>query len=305
MAVPKKSKRGGKHKQIFVAVAVVACLNALFLYSGILSVDQSYFLTSLAQVSSVPTGHIFEQKERQARAEQDQFCRDLDAGRIELPKSQPGSHQPVKTRRTLVKGNYPWGNTEFSVEIYDGNDIVSDTIKGGDSWDNGKVVKFIDLFVKYAKEHNLSMSDLTFVDIGANVGWFSYVMAGMGVNVIAFEPMEQNLYLIRKTLCNPDNSSFRERIVVFPTGLSDETKTCILFSGRVSTSSRLTLKPTGSILVCSNRLLLLLLLLLLLGPMHHRSTRRLLHVTNCTAIFRLGCLRCPGYCRDSASHVRV
>jgi FkbM family methyltransferase len=76
------------------------------------------------------------------------------------------------------------------------------------------------------------MSDLTFVDIGANVGWFSYVMAGMGVNVIAFEPMEQNLYLIRKTLCNLDNSSFRDRIVVFPTGLSDKTRTCIVFSDR-------------------------------------------------------------------------
>jgi FkbM family methyltransferase len=44
--------------------------------------------------------------------------------------------------------------------------------------------------------------------------------------------MEQNLHLIRKTLCNPENSKFSDRVVVYPTGLSDKTQTCILFSGQ-------------------------------------------------------------------------
>jgi hypothetical protein len=69
---------------------------------------------------------------------------------------------------------------------------VRDAVTGGNSWEDGKVMKFINLFAKFAEDHNLAMSDLTFVDIGANVGWFTYViyvMAKMGVNVIAFEPM--------------------------------------------------------------------------------------------------------------------
>lgn len=66
---------------------------------GILPGDESYFL-SLAQLGSVPKDHLFDQKERKARAEQDQFCQDLAAGRIKLPNSQQGSREPMKTKET-------------------------------------------------------------------------------------------------------------------------------------------------------------------------------------------------------------
>jgi FkbM family methyltransferase len=66
------------------------------------------------------------------------------------------------------------------------------------------------------------------------------IVAAMGVNVIAFEPMEQNLHLIRKTLCNPENSRFSDRVVVIPTGLSDTTQTCILFSDKINVGDGIT-----------------------------------------------------------------
>lgn len=42
------------------------------------------------------------------------------------------------------------------------------------------------------QERGLSRDEIYFMDIGANVGWYSINMAVMGYNVIAFEPMTPN-----------------------------------------------------------------------------------------------------------------
>jgi FkbM family methyltransferase len=138
----------------------------------------------------------------------------------------------MKTKQTRFDINVGGKKQEIVLEVYERNDIVSDSIGGKVGWENEAANEYITIFKKYAKDHNLRLSDLTFVDIGANIGWFTIRMAAAGVNVIAFEPMEQNLHLIRTTLCHPESSSFSDRVVVFPTGLSDTTQTCILFSGK-------------------------------------------------------------------------
>jgi FkbM family methyltransferase len=238
MAVPKKANRGNKKpstKQIFVVV--VALCVALVIYSAVLS-DSHTYLLGLPDAPSVSNGPAFVQKERQARAEQEQFCRDLKAGRIAAPRSKQGISEPMQTKQTRVVSNDE--THHIVLEVYTENDIVSDEIRDNGGWETKIVNEIILIFVKYAEEYNLSLSDLTFVDIGANVGWFTMIMAAVGVNVIAFEPMEQNLYLIRKTLCNPENSYFSDRVLVFATGLSNETQTCIVFSGKSNVGDGIT-----------------------------------------------------------------
>jgi FkbM family methyltransferase len=228
MAVPKKAKRFNDGKRsttkIFVVVLCILLMISLVL---------PYFdnETGLLRMTSISNAPLFDQKERKARVEQDQFCLDLAAGRIQLPNSQQGSLEPMKTKQARFKIDLT-GKLEIVLEVYEGHDIVSDSISGNNGWEVQTVDDYIAFFTKYAQDHNLPLSDLTFVDIGANVGWYTMMMAAMGVNVIAFEPMEQNLHLIRKTLCNPENSYFSDRVVVYPTGLSETTQTCVLFSGK-------------------------------------------------------------------------
>jgi FkbM family methyltransferase len=245
MAFHTKGNRGNEKrstKQIFVAVAVL-CI-ALIIYSDVLSVNPTYLL-GLPDVPSVSNGGpAFVQKEKQARAEQEQFCRDLKAGRIEAPRSKQGSREPMKTKQTRVVGvpgseRYDLRH-DFVLEVYEENDIVSGYIGGSGGWETEMVNEIILVFVKYAEEHNLSLSDLTFVDIGANVGWYTMILAAAGVNVIAFEPMEQNLHLIRTALCYPENSGFSDRVLVVASGLSNETQTCIVFSGKVNVGDGVT-----------------------------------------------------------------
>jgi FkbM family methyltransferase len=234
-----KGNRGNEKrstKQIFVAVAVL-CIT-LIIYSDVLSVNPTYLL-GLPDVPSVSNGGpVFVQNEKQARAEQEQFCRDLKAGRIEVPRSKQGSREPMKTKQTRVVSDDK--THDIVLEVYEENDWVSHEIRGNGGWETKIVNEIILIFVEYAKKHNLSLSDLTFVDIGANVGWYTMILAAAGVNVIAFEPMEQNLHLIRKTLCNPENRYFSDRVLVFTSGLSDETQTCIVFSDKSNVGDGIT-----------------------------------------------------------------
>jgi hypothetical protein len=122
-------------------------------------------------------------KERQARAEQVKLCQDLAASRIKLPKSQ-GSLEPMKTEQTRFGVN---------VRGEEQGMISSVTASEANMVGRTKLSTNTSIFTKYAEDHNMRFYDLTFVDSGTNVGWFTLLMATAGVNVITFEPMEQNL----------------------------------------------------------------------------------------------------------------
>lgn len=123
------------------------------------------------------------------------------------------------------------GVQEFSINVYGSDDAVSNEILQS-GWENDKIAMFNHYFTEYSKEHNLTLSELTFVDVGANVGWFSLNMAALGVDVLAFEPMEDNLNLIRQSLCIPTNieSGVSERITLFEYGLGEKEETCVIYS---------------------------------------------------------------------------
>ena len=127
------------------------------------------------------------------------------------------------------------GNS-FSIEIYQkAKDIVSGEIRGR-GWELDKVQELNNYFINYSKKHDVPLSDLTFIDIGANVGWFSLSLAALGVKVLAFEPMQENIDLIRKSLKLPDNiaSGVSDRIKLHPHGLGVKNEVCIIFSHNIN-----------------------------------------------------------------------
>ncbi|MEW5314348.1 MAG: hypothetical protein WDW38_005856 [Sanguina aurantia] len=67
-----------------------------------------------------------------------------------------------------------------------------------------------------------------FVDVGANVGWFTLYVASRGYDVAAFEGMRSNINLIRSSLCR--NASYLERVTLYPFGLGAKPDVCYIFS---------------------------------------------------------------------------
>jgi FkbM family methyltransferase len=130
-------------------------------------------------------------------------------------------------------------NTTFAIEIYKSNDIVSSAIKNSwmgttfmEGWESDVVQELNTLFEDYSKTHNLPLSKLTFIDIGANIGWLSLNMAALGVNVIAFEPMQENIQMLKRTLERKVNveSGISKRIKLFEHGLGSKDEICFIYS---------------------------------------------------------------------------
>jgi len=105
----------------------------------------------------------------------------------------------------------------FSMAVYDNEDIVSKSICDVGTWE----LQHEDIVAMGKPGHAL--------DIGANVGFYSLVLAAAGWNVTAFEPMVANAVLIEATLCK--NPSFKPKITLNKVGLGAKNEHCILVSG--------------------------------------------------------------------------
>jgi len=130
--------------------------------------------------------------------------------------------------QAMIKTN---GGTAFSFEVYDENDIVSDAVKQN-GWERDVVVSLNEYFQVYSDVNNVPLSKLTFIDIGANIGWLSFNMAALGVNVLAFEPMQENIELFKQTLHLEENvkSGVSDRITLYEYGLGAQEATCFVYS---------------------------------------------------------------------------
>ena len=116
----------------------------------------------------------------------------------------------------------------FSLTIHFENDIVSSRIdthtrSQSQGWEHSKLQQLTEIYTSYSQQHNIPLEDLTFVDIGAHVGWFAFNMAALGVQVLAFEPMPQNVALIHMSLAMRNNvqSGISGRIHLYPFGLGN------------------------------------------------------------------------------------
>jgi len=130
-----------------------------------------------------------------------------------------------------IKGVEP-----FHIEVYPENDIVSESILKHGSWDPSKLELFQKIVGDYSSKTGIPLKELTFVDIGSNIGWFTLSMAAAGLDVMAFEPMPSNVGMIKRSVCMGPNiaSGVSKRIQLFPYGLGPEEQSCFVISGNIN-----------------------------------------------------------------------
>ena len=175
-------------------------------------------------VEKTPADH-----ERQAREDQEAYCQALVAATND---TDADSH-PHGTRPAAVSVTHhaavPYGGKPFSILAYMSHDVVSNSLRAG-GWDSSKTNALLKHLSKYAEQHKVPFSDLTFIDIGANVGWFTLAVASLGIKVIAIEPMDDNLHLLRRSLCAPENGNFSSNVILHATAVSSTAQTCVTYS---------------------------------------------------------------------------
>ena len=115
-------------------------------------------------------------------------------------------------------------HVSFHMAIYGSGDIVSKGLRKTGRWEPPITARILQELARASKPGNRA----ALLDIGANLGWHTYVAAAHGYNVVAFEPFKSNRALHHHTLCL--NPKFREKVKILPYGLHfEDNVTCSLY----------------------------------------------------------------------------
>ena len=93
----------------------------------------------------------------------------------------------------------------FEMFVYKNKDIVSNEIRGRGSWEAKDTNIILSILEYYSKKRNVDKKDIYIIDIGANIGWYSFLLGKKGYNILSFEPSKTNYYILRKTYCLNNN----------------------------------------------------------------------------------------------------
>ena len=90
--------------------------------------------------------------------------------------------------------NYNFNNLDINKVLkfytYDYNDMISSFILKNEIWEKKNTELFINI---------LKNNDLLFVDVGANLGWYSIISSLLNKKTIAFEAYPETFNLFNKT----------------------------------------------------------------------------------------------------------
>lgn len=184
VAIPRKNK--SKHQQSIAGSVVsslqvvVAIVGGLFCGAFVANIQKSTSrILSSASQQQQQAGH---QLPAMARDQQD----------------NSGCHLPPKSRKMTI----PTGaGTFFELAVWNDGDYMTEQLAKDGFWEIIEPSGMSDL-----AETTLPSPgpDSVFWDIGANVGYYSFLFAAAGYKVVAFEPENTNAALFRASLClNP------------------------------------------------------------------------------------------------------
>ena len=115
---------------------------------------------------------------------------------------------------------------ENNIFIYKNLDIVSQVIIKHKIWEKNETTKLIKCLNYFSIKKNITNKDIYIIDIGANIGWYSFILGKYGYNIIAFEPSKINNYILKKNFCLNNET----KITIINKGLYIEEKICDLYN---------------------------------------------------------------------------
>jgi len=128
--------------------------------------------------------------------------------------------------KKIKLGKVIFKNITFNMFIYKKNDVVSKFISNENSWEKLCTNNIINALNYYSKKKNLLNKDIYIIDVGGNIGWYTFILGKYGYNIFTFEPSKINYYILNKSYClNKDIN-----ITIINKGLFPIEKKCYIFS---------------------------------------------------------------------------
>ena len=119
-----------------------------------------------------------------------------------------------------------FNDLKFNMYVYNNSDTVSGTMIANKAWEVSHTNKLLKALNYYENKKNIKTKDIYIIDIGANVGWYSFIFGKYGYNIISFEPSMLNMYILKKNFCLNKEIN----ITLINKGLFNEEKVCYLYS---------------------------------------------------------------------------
>ena len=115
---------------------------------------------------------------------------------------------------------------KYNMYVYNKLDIVSEEILLTKKWESRPTKKLIYALNYYSYKKKIDNKDVYVIDIGSNIGWYSFIFGKYGYKVISFEPSKLNNYILRKNYCLNKEVS----VTIINKGLYNEEKKCALYN---------------------------------------------------------------------------
>ena len=104
------------------------------------------------------------------------------------------------------------------LNLHEGDEYISNYIRAYNCWEPLTTELILELLKQ-------KTPDTVFVDIGANLGYFSMLAASKNIPVVAFEPVESNFSLLKKSITD---NNFEHLILPYKIPLSDKKEEIII-----------------------------------------------------------------------------
>jgi FkbM family methyltransferase len=153
---------------------------------------------------------------KEYRKNQINFCRNINEKLIH------GFEDRIKLAKVI------FNNITYNMFVYKNKDIVSYYISNRNKWEEKETNNIINGLNYYAKKKNLIYKDIYIIDVGGNIGWYTFLLGKYGYNLITFEPSKINYYILNKNFYLNKNSN----ITIINKGLFPEEKICNIYSAK-------------------------------------------------------------------------
>ena len=131
-------------------------------------------------------------------------------------------NQEYENKIKMIKIDFNGKNN--NIYIYKDKDYTSKVIIETGQYEGKYTKQCLSALEFYSKKKGLENKDIYFLDVGANIGWYSFFIGKYGYNVLSFEASKINSYILYKNYClNKDVI-----VTIINKGLDEEDKKCIL-----------------------------------------------------------------------------
>ena len=167
----------------------------------------------------------FQNSQFESQIELDKFINDTIFRQTDFCLN-PEKYYNINIENITTKVEVEINQYSYKMFVYDNKkrfDIVSDSIIEKHNWEKSLALEMIRAIKYYAQKNNITDNkNITIIDIGANVGSHTMILAKLNYSVISFEPLETNFYILRKNICLNNFTN----VIIFNVGLFNQEKLC-------------------------------------------------------------------------------